>query len=208
MNIKIIGVNFDIGQSLQEYAKENLIKISNKYFADAISGDVRFTKNSHLFSATIIVNEGVNGRNLIAKGEAQSGDAFAAYNEALERISKQMRRYKERIKDYRYQRTIKDLSPKIDLVSATKYVMPPVNYNIFEEFEEGEDANKPSQNLPKVEIISQKDADIETLSVEEAVMKMDLQSLPALVFINSTTNKINFVYQRKDGNISWIDIKN
>lgn len=36
-------------------------------------------------------------------------------------------------------------------------------------------------------------------------MKMDLSNLPALVFLNSENKRINVVYHRKDGNISWVD---
>ena len=46
---------------------------------------------------------------------------------------------------------------------------------------------------------------IEKLTVSEAVMRMDLQNLPTLLFINAQSGRINVVYHRQDGNISWID---
>jgi hypothetical protein len=79
-----------------------------------------------------------------------------------------------------------------------KYIVPPTTYNIFEEIEneEAEDSLK---------VVGEKNTDIESLTVEEAIMKMDLQDLPALVFINKKNRRMNVVYHRKDGNISWID---
>ncbi len=56
-------------------------------------------------------------------------------------------------------------------------------------------------------IIAEKSVEILTLSVSGAVMKMDLENLPALMFQNSHTNRMNVVYYRRDGNISWIDSK-
>ena len=56
-------------------------------------------------------------------------------------------------------------------------------------------------------IIAEKPTDIEAISVSDAVMKMDLESLPALMFKNVKTDRINIVYYRKDGNISWVDLK-
>ena len=53
--------------------------------------------------------------------------------------------------------------------------------------------------------ISEKNTEIEELAVDQAIMKMDLANLPALVFINSANQRLNVVYHRKDGNISWID---
>ena len=51
----------------------------------------------------------------------------------------------------------------------------------------------------------EKTAKIEELTVDQAIMKMDLADLPALVFINKANNRVNVVYNRKDGNISWVD---
>jgi hypothetical protein len=46
---------------------------------------------------------------------------------------------------------------------------------------------------------------IEKLTVSEAIMKMDLAHLPALMFVNKLNNRINMVYHRSDGNIAWVD---
>ena len=47
--------------------------------------------------------------------------------------------------------------------------------------------------------------DIEALTVSEAVMRLDLGNLQALMFRNSAHNGLNVVYRRDDGNIGWID---
>ena len=54
-------------------------------------------------------------------------------------------------------------------------------------------------------VIAEKPTEIEVLTVSEAVMKMDLQDLPALMFFNSAHGGLNVVYRRTDGNISWVD---
>jgi len=48
-------------------------------------------------------------------------------------------------------------------------------------------------------------AQIERLSVSEAVMRMDLSGQPPLLLHNSANYAINLVYLRSDGNIGWID---
>ena len=67
---------------------------------------------------------------------------------------------------------------------------------------ENEESDQMEDSL---KVVSEKNTDIESLTVEEAIMKMDLQDLPALVFINKKNKRLNVVYHRKDGNISWID---
>ncbi len=196
-----MGSHIDVGQSLTQYVEENLEKQVRKYFDNAVNAEVHFSKDGHMFKVVITVNEGVKG-GIKVKSDAEGGDVYGCFNEAAEKAVKQLRRYKGRIKNYRrVGGGIKSVEPDYKALNATKYVLPPVAYNVFEEMEQEEsDEINSSMN-----VINEKSTDIEILSVEEAVMKMDLQDLPALVFINSKNKRINVVYHRKDGNISWID---
>ena len=201
MQIRVMGSNIEVGQSLTQYVEENLEKQIRKYFENAVNADVHFSKNGHMFKVVITVNEGVKG-GINVKSDAQAGDVYGCFNEAAEKAAKQLRRYKRRIKNYRRSGGgLKSVEPDYKALNATKYVLPPVAYNIFEEIEQEESDEIDSS----MNVINEKSTDIETLSVEEAIMKMDLQDLPALVFINSKNKRLNVVYHRKDGNISWID---
>jgi ribosomal subunit interface protein len=206
MDIRVAGSNLDIGQSLNNYACNNLEKVIGKYFQNAISGDIRFTKNGQMFHTSIIINEGVKGRGITIKSDGEAGDVYVSFNEAMEKVIKQLRRYKERIKEYRHQYSIKNVETNVDSLLATKYIVPPMAFDIFSEYENEEIAKEKPVNIDSsMRIINEKESEIENLSVEQAIMKMDLLNLPALAFINNKNGKINFVYHRKDGNISWID---
>jgi len=205
MQIKVSGSNMEVGQALTSFVEEHLAKDVTKYFDKAIRADVHFSKEKLLFKSLITVNEGVKG-GIIVKSNAQAGDSYSAFMESLQKAVAQLRRYKDRIKNYRRQThhnggTIKDLEPVYESFEAKKYVLPPLPYDVFFEMEESE-SQKDSHK-----IIQEKTTEIETLTASEAVMKMDLADLPALVFINKETGKISVVYHRKDGNISLIDIK-
>jgi ribosomal subunit interface protein len=202
MQIKVSGSNTEVGQSLTEFANEHLEKAVTKYFEKAVSAEVHFSKDGNLFKVIITVNEGVRG-GIKVKSDGQAGDAYAAFTEACERAAKQLRRYKRKIKHYRrHEGGIKSVEPDYKAIDAMKYVLPPLAYDVFEEMESEEADEKLSQNH---EIVDEKVTEIETLSVDDAIMKMDLQNLPALVFINEKSKRINVVYHRKDGNISWVD---
>ena len=54
-------------------------------------------------------------------------------------------------------------------------------------------------------IIAEKPTSVDTITVSQAVMKMDLQDLPAVMFRNVSNGRINVVYRRADGNVSWVD---
>jgi ribosomal subunit interface protein len=207
MHINVIGSNMEVGKSLTSYVEEHITKAVTKYFDKAINSEVHFSKENHFFKAIIVVNEGVKG-GISVKSDALAGDVYGCFNEAVAKIAKQLKKYKERIKDYRRRRGggLKSIEPSYEFFMAPKYVLPPLEYDVFEEMESEEQKINLAAN-ENINIINEKTTDIEELMVNEAIMKMDLANLPALVFINKSNQRLNVVYYRKDGNISWIDPK-
>jgi hypothetical protein len=65
--------------------------------------------------------------------------------------------------------------------------------------EEGDDGEA------KPVIVAEMATDIPSLTAGQAVMRMDLEDLPAMMFRNSSHGGLNMIYRRPDGNIGWID---
>lgn len=192
MQITVSGKHLEIGTALQEYVVAELESVVTKYFEHAISADVVFSKERHLFKSDIIVNEGT-GTNILIKGSANDDDVYSAFDLCSAKIEKQLRRYKRRIKDHHKTRLDKD---NIEMLPATKYILS-------SDVDSNEGESEEFNDAPL--IIAEKPTEIETLTVSDAVMRMDLGQLPALMFINKKSGSINVVYRREDGNISWID---
>jgi hypothetical protein len=57
-------------------------------------------------------------------------------------------------------------------------------------------------------VVAEMTAPIETLTVSEAVMRLDLGDLPAIMFKSRAHGGFNMIYRRPDGNIGWIDPAN
>ena len=90
----------EVGDALKEHAESQLERHVKKYFQDAISADVYFSKEKDLFKVNIVVNEGVRDRSLDIKGDYTSDDPYGCFNEALQRTAKQLRRHKRKMKDH------------------------------------------------------------------------------------------------------------
>ena len=189
MEITVYGKHIKIGASLEKHVKDHLVSTVKKYFKDALNAHVKIEKQGQLFQTEIIVNEGT-GNGILIKSNGHEYDSYRSFNVANEKIEKQLRRYKTRIKNHKSYK-----ESEFDLISGTKYVISPL---------EEEDIVNVEQSPT---IIAEKSSNIENLSVKDAVMKMDLLNLPALLFINDASKKLNLVYYRRDGNISWIDAK-
>ncbi len=194
MQISVSGKGVDIGEALQEHIKERLADNIPKYLDRMNSVDVVISRESHLFRVVINGNTGTS-TGVIIKGRGEAADVYAAFDMAADRIEKQLRRYKRRLTNH-HKAQHHEFEASIPSVEATKYVISA---------ESAADEKQVESDAPLV--IAEKATDIETLSVSEAVMKMDLADLPALMFFNSANGRLNVVYKRADGNISWVDPK-
>ncbi|RTK92286.1 MAG: ribosome-associated translation inhibitor RaiA [Rickettsiales bacterium] len=190
MQLQISGQHISIGASLQTYVDERTKLVVSKYFAEAPNGHIHFTKQGYKFLCDIVIHEGT-GRHMIIKSNATSDDIYSAFDISLSKLEKQLRKYKSKLNDYSKRVKLSEVTSE-----ATKYIISPESNNDTEEF-----------NIDNPAIVAEKPLNIMTLSVGEAVMRMDFENLPALMFKNSKTDRMNVVYYRRDGNISWVDSK-
>jgi ribosomal subunit interface protein len=203
MKIRTIGANMEIGDSLNNHVRENLEKEVTKYFGNAIDAQVNFSKDVSDFKVVILINEGVKG-GIRVKSNANAGDAYSAFNSAKEKAAKQLRRYKRKLKNHHKVIDSKEIDLLDSIYESPKYV---ISEQIEEDNFDNENLDVSNENQKTFDVITEKTTDIETLTIDNAIMKMNLADLPALAFVNSDSKKLNVVYHRKDGDISLIDLK-
>lgn len=189
MQISVSGKGIDIGTALQNHIESQIEEHVRKYI-DRVTGiTVVISREAHLFRVDITGNLGTHS-GLVMRGRGALDDVYAAFDEALEKVSKQLRRYKRKITNHH--KITHEQQAQAVHATGTKYVISP---------EIGEHDEDKHAGL----IIAEKPTAIETMTVSAAVMKMDLQDLPAVMFYNSAHGRLNVVYRRVDGNISWVD---
>jgi ribosomal subunit interface protein len=182
MQLTVTGKQIDTGTVLRQHVEASLGAILGKYFKTAIEAHVVFSKEAHLNRAEVSIHI---GRGIVANAGASATETYAAFDAAAERIAKQMRRYKRRLRDHHARaREAFEVGER-----ARDYVLAP----LAEEGDEG----------PAV--VAEMSTDVPNLTVSEAVMRMDLANAPVLLFRNRSHGELNIVYRRLDGNIGWID---
>ena len=189
MQISVSGKGVEVGESLRTHIENQIEEHVKKYIDRVTNIHVVVTREAHLFRVDITGNMGTHS-GVVIRSRGDSGDVYAAFDDSLAKMSKQLRRYKRKLTNHHKH----DHGESAKLVKGMKYVLPP---------EAGEHDEKSAAYSGLV--IAEKNTDIETLTVSEAVMQMDLQELPALMFFNSAHGGLNIVYRRADGNISWVD---
>ena len=186
MDIRVSGHQMATGAALQEHAADRLEAIIEKYFSRALSSTVTFGKApTNAFDCDIVLH--VN-HGLILKSHGQAHDAHLAFDAAADKIEKQLRRYKRRLKDRHEQ-------------AAYAAREEEAAYKIFA-VEEPEEEELPAEAPP---IIAETRVDIPEVSVSDAVMQLDLRHTNALFFKNAGTGRHNMVYRRNDGTIGWVE---
>ncbi len=182
MDISVQGKHVDVGDALRAHAKDNLDNTVAKYFTRALNASITFSKDGHSFRVDISVHA---GRGLSMQGSATNDDAYAAFDQSLERIAKQLRRYKRRLNDHHK-------GTQEEPLMAQHFVIAP---------EQEEEVPEDAQPV----IIAEIPHEVSSLTVSQAVMRMDLADAPLIIFCNRAHGGINVVYRRPDGNIGWID---
>ncbi|MGE5554084.1 MAG: ribosome hibernation-promoting factor, HPF/YfiA family [Betaproteobacteria bacterium] len=178
MQIVLKGKNVEITPALRAYAEKKVGKLE-KYFDQApVTAQVmmRLERELQIVEVTLQVDA------LLLRGEERTGDMYASIDGVLEKLERQIKKYKTRIN--RKLRTEAGTRPQ--------EARPPVS------------PEEPEAELPG-QIIRTKRFPIKPMSVAEAVMQMDLLGHDFFVFRNSTSEEINVVYRRTDGNFGLIE---
>ncbi len=188
MDIRVSGHQIDTGEALREQVDQRLHAIAEKYFSRAISAQVTFGRGpyDHSFTCDIVAHV---PQGVVLKGSAGAALAPIAFEQAADRIEKQLRRYKSRLKDRHAQ----------GAHSAAVAEALDAGYTVFlAPLEEAEPVDHPP-------VIAETRVDIPSASVSDAVMLLDLRNTNALMFKNSATGVFNMVYRRGDGTIGWVE---
>ena len=193
MRIRVSGKDIDIGEALQGHVTRELTESLGKYAGRPTDATVTFSRDGHLLSCEVMVHLSTG---LTATSKAGDPEIYAAFEGAREKMAKQLRRHKRRLKDHHAKRP-----DRVDSVPAASFVLAPLG----EEAEEDEAGGAALDWAAGPAIIAEMETALPSLSVAEAVMQMDLAHAPVLVFRNEKGGSLNVVYRREDGNIGWID---
>jgi ribosomal subunit interface protein len=189
MHIQVSGKHIDVGDALRTHVENTLGESVGKYFERPVEAIVTFSKEAHEFVSDLSVHLPTG---LSVQAKSRANEIYAAFEGSVERMEKQLRRYKRRLKDHHRNR-----ENPIEAIGAPSYILASGNHD---------DEMEPESLQPV--IIAEMETQVPNLSVGEAVMQMELAGAPLLVFRNEKHGGVNVVYTREDGNIGWIDPRN
>jgi len=189
MRYQISGKQIDVGEALQTHVKAEMGEVVEKYAQRPTECVVVFSRVAHEFVCEAVIHLSTG---LTAQAKGHASEIYAAFESCREKMDKQLRRYKRRIRNHHSNRP-----GPVEFGGASSYILA-----ANEDTEEAE----PDSLQPVV--IAEMETKIPSITVGEAVMQMELAGQKMLVFRNEGHGGVNVVYRREDGNIGWIDPRN
>lgn len=186
MRYTISGKQIDVGEALSTHVETELGETLGKYSQRPTDATVTFSKDAYEYLCDAVVHLSTG---LTVQARAHANEIYAAFDACKEKMDKQLRRYKRRLKDHQ-----KDRSEPVEFGAAGMYVLTADE----DDWETQDDGIQPI-------IIAEMESRVPTLSVGDAVMQMELAGTPLLVFRNEKHGGVNVVHRRDDGNVGWID---
>ena len=176
MKINIRGSKIKITDAMKDYINEKIGRL-DKYLEnpDDITASVvvRVKGKDQTVEVTIPVHK------FILRGEDTHQDLYAAVDLVSDKLERQIRKNKTRMKK------------KIDKKN--------INFNIDFEIEKDEKSEG--------KIVKRKNIDMKPMSEEEAILQLELLGHSFFVFENSKTNETNVLYKRNDGDYGIIETR-
>lgn len=177
MQVSVTFRNVEPKEILREYVEEKISKL-RKYLDFPLEANVVLIveKHRHIAEVTLVANR------ITINAQEETGDMFSAIDLVMDKLERQILKYKEKIKRHKMDSYLPESRWRMDVYAA-------------ESFDEGGE--------PKV--IKSRKLLAKPMSVEEAAMQMDLLNNDFFVFTNANSKNLNIIYRLKDGHYGLIE---
>jgi len=165
----------DPSDALKNYVLERTSRLS-KYVDRPLEGQVTLSveKFRHIVDVVIVSN------GLRIAGQESHEDMYAAIDLVMEKIERQVKKYKEKIRKHKPSMG-KEIRWRREIYSSESF----------------EDDSDPI-------VVRTENYFVKPMSVDEAAMQMDLTQQEFLVFNNASSQMVNVLYRKRDGNYGLI----
>jgi putative sigma-54 modulation protein len=217
MNVSVTFRQMDPSDALREYASRKLEHTVRKYIHAPIDAQATF----HIEKFWHIATFNLQVRGIAIKTQEKSEDMYASVDLAMDKLERQLRRYKDKLRDHkptknvagkRFEEQIIEPAPDAfveeqEAAEAGAYdeapVVPPASEFGVVEVVVDQHAAAHGHKHPKV--VRSQVHDARPMGLGEAIMQLDLSTEPFLIFTNAETHKVNILYRREDGHYGLLD---
>lgn len=200
MQTQFVFRHMDSSDALRNYAEERLTKIK-RYFSDPLKVNCTFSveKINHIAQFDVTLRNGLQ-----LHSSEVTENMYSSIDMALAKMERQVRRYKDRITNHKPHKG-KAARVRQTVISGTEFE---ASENAAETAvavdQHAADATTADQAH---KIIHEKEFRAERLTIQDAVMQLNLMHKQFLVFTNTETGDINVIYRMDDGDYGLVETR-
>ena len=184
MQYQISGIHINVGDSLQTHVKGELNDTITKYAERPTDAHIIFSKSGHEFVCDAVVHLSTG---LTAQAKASKAEIYAAFDACAEKVEKQLRRYKRKLKGHH-----KDRNQSVEFIDPTSYTSST------------KEGQKDSATNSEPIIIAETNRKFPIFSAKEAAEELEKSERPFILFKNKEEKGVNILFRREDGNLGWV----
>jgi putative sigma-54 modulation protein len=176
MKISVTFRNTEGENWQKEYVEERLGKLK-KYIDNPV--DARVILSVEKFRNTAEINLSANGLNINSKEEEK--DMHLAIDNAIEKIERQLKKRKERIRGFKNNQSRSEASDR-------------------------ESAGEEGEELPESKVVETRKIVLKPMSIDDAIMEMETTKNRFVIYRDSSLENVNVIYRRDDGKFALLEI--
>lgn len=191
--ITINGKHIEITKPIRDYVEEKIIKI------EALSTHIiEIRVNLDVQKLNHIVDINMKFSHFRVQVKAITENLYSAIDKAFERLYTKLRKWKGRIQDH-HAKGVSVTEMEVNVLEHAQHEIEEINEEIIDA---NNQALEKTYALPKV--IKKKKRSLKNLTIDEAVMKMELSDDNFMIYRGEENQKLQVIYQRRDGSYGVI----
>ena len=191
--------HMDASQAVREYSEEKLEKIRKYFHKEPIAAHAVFSVErgfNHVADINITLPSG-----LVINAKETTEDMYSSIDLAVARIERQVRKWKEKIRDHKPHDAQISLRERVILAETIE----PSAGTPLEAAQVARPAGLSAPAAPAFNVIKEETFTVRTMKVNDAVMQLNLLGSQFLVFSDVESHGVSVVYRRSDGNYGLIE---
>ncbi len=195
MQIDISFRHMEPTDTLRDYADEKLRRVIRKHIRDDFDVQVTLSVEKIRHIAKFLLSY----KGISIKCEESSDDMYQSIDLALDKLERQIRRYKNKLRTHKPDKGTNQRVMDFTVVAVAEEELD----EVIEEAEVS--ASEVQEVAAAARIVRSDKLGVETMSIDDAIMRIDLEDVPVLVFVNEQTETIHVLYRMKEGEFGIID---
>ncbi|MBR4984941.1 MAG: ribosome-associated translation inhibitor RaiA [Proteobacteria bacterium] len=196
MQIDISFRHMDPSDTLRDYADEKIRRVIRKHIRDDFDAQITLAVEKLRHIAKLHLSY----KGISIKCEESSEDMYKSIDLALDKLERQIHRYKGKLRTHKPV----DINAAARMLDITVVELPKEEEPAADEVIETKEAVAVEAEKEDARIIKHETIALVEMSLDDAAMKLSLEDLPVLVFVNADTKATNVLYKLEDGKCGLI----